>query len=168
MTRRTSDGSSDGGTLTFQTVMIVAPSAWRFMGLEGIYYVRVFRSSTYAKPVVLLADTGNEPEVSVVNRIDEICSLLAEALFQLPGVVGAQLDAVARWVTVTPAGLYGPAFGEKFDLVTFEGGRPRNQYLRHPEVEELVGDSVRPLAAADCTPTALDARGVGTMRVDRN
>jgi hypothetical protein len=166
MTRPTSDGSSDGETLVFQTMMIVAPGVWRFGAFEGTYYVRVFRSSTYAKAVVLLADTGNEPEVSVANRIDEICSILAEAVFQLPGVRGAQLDAVASWVTVMPAGLFGPSFGEKFDQVTFEGGRPRNRYLRHAEVEELVGDQVRQLAAADCTPAALDARGVGTMRVD--
>lgn len=157
----------DGNTLTYETVLTGGPRVWRFIPLAGSYYVRVFRSSTFAKPVVLVADTGNDPAASVVNRVDEVCAILADALFQLPGVALAQLDAVARWVTVMPAGLHGPSFGETFNLVTFDNGRPRNQYLRHSEVEDLVGDRVCQLTAADCTVEALTKRGVPTMRVNR-
>jgi hypothetical protein len=159
---------ADGETMVFHTILIVAADVWRTARVPGTYYVRVFRSSTYALPVILAADTGNHPDVSVVNRIDEVCAVLAEILMDLPGVATARLDAVGRWVTVMPAGLFGPSIGETFTRVTFESGQPRGAYLRHSEVEELVGDRVRPLTATDCAPAALTARGVPTARVSRH
>jgi hypothetical protein len=151
-----------------QVLLIIAPDVWRHGGREGVYYVRVFRRSRYALPVVLLADTGNDADVSVVNRVDEICSVVADVLMDFPGVVTGQLDSLASWVTVIPAGLFGPLFGEMFGRVTFKTGRPSNTSLRHDEVEQLVGDRVRQLRAADCTRAALTKRGVTTANVSRH
>jgi hypothetical protein len=156
-----------------ETLLVVAQNALQFRSPdwfgEGAYYVRVFRPSSGDRPSVIITDTGNHPVASATNRFDEIAVLVADRVFGIPGVAPADLTSVARWLENTPAGLHGPNFGETYNEVWFEGGgsfpRMRHRYLRHAEVEELIGERVEPLPAAKCAPASLRRRGVQEIRV---
>lgn len=162
-------GSGGSGT-TAEVSLVVAQSALRWRSPEqfgrGTYYVRAYRSRTGRLPVIIIADSGNDPAASSSNRFDEIAVMAARV------ITGDQtgpeaLAGVATWIDCRPA--HGP-FGETYYEMSFpsagRGGHPpTSRYLRHAEVEELVDGSVEPLTFEDCAPTRLRKRGVQVVTV---
>ncbi|GAA3388663.1 hypothetical protein [Cryptosporangium minutisporangium] len=164
-----SPAASDGTSLVTEAVLSIDPDLLRhsflLAGQPGYYYVRIFRKSAEAQPVIVLADTGNIPEASVVNQIDVVAWVTARTLLDQPDTTMEQLGSVGRWITISPPiGSIGAVTNE----VLFDGGRPRPRYLSsHAEIEDVVGDTVRPLAPGDFAVESLDARGVRVARVGR-
>ena len=164
-----SPAASDGTSLVTEAVLSIDPNlllnSFLFGGQPGHYYVRIFRKSAGAQPVIVLADTGNIPEASVVNQIDVVAWVTARTLLDRPDTTMEQLGSVGRWIAISPPiGAIGAAPAE----VLFNGGQPRPRYLSsHHEIEDVVGDTVRPLAPGDFAVESLAARGVRIVRVGR-
>jgi hypothetical protein len=167
-------GRKGAGGTPSETLLIIEQHAFQYRSPDwfgdGAYYVRVFRPPSGDRPTVIIADTGNDPVASVTNRFDEIAVIASDRILGVPGVAAGDLTVLARWLDNWPAGTFGPS-GETYNEVWFEGGKDatfpelRHRYLRHPEVEKLIGARVRPLQAKDCTRERLRRRGVREIRV---
>lgn len=158
-------GSGESGPIA-ELLLVVAQDALRWRSPQwfgqGAYYVRAYRPESGDLPVMIIADTGNDPAASSTNRFDEIAVLAAEAVTGIPQIRLEDLGKTATWIDCIPA--HG-SFGETYYEMSFGStgsGRhsPTSRYLRHAEVEELVKGSVESLTFEDCAPTRLRKRGV--------
>jgi hypothetical protein len=149
-----------------ELLLVVAQDALRWRSPEwfgqGAYYVRAYRPESGDLPVIIIADTGNDPAASSTNRFGEIAVLAAEAITGIPQIGLEDLGKIATWVDCIPAhGSFGETYYE-MSLGSTGSGRysPTSRYLRHAEVEELVKSQVESLTFEDCAPTRLRKRGV--------
>jgi hypothetical protein len=154
-----------------ELLLIVAQNALRWRSPDwfgqGAYYVRAYRPESGDLPVIIIADTGNDPAASSTNRFAEIAVLAAEAITGIPRISLEDLGKIATWVDCIPA--HGP-FGETYYEMTLGSTdsakySPTSRYLRHADVEELVKGQVESLTFEDCAAAPLRKRGVQVWTV---
>ncbi|MER8161876.1 hypothetical protein [Streptomyces sp. NPDC094472] len=169
-------GSAEAPPLDDKAVLVIDQYALPFRSPHWYghanYHVRVFRPENAPKPVVIMGDLDNDPDVSITNMCPAATAIVANLMLGHPGVHPTRLEDHARWLSYYAAADGGmrERFCEMYDFDVVPGYQPplvnrKSRALHREEAENLVGGALSRWQQQDYTVVGLQRRGIRVMRV---